>query len=366
MSLVKKPIMTEEKIAANRSNGGQSLGPATEAGRERCATVNLRHGFYAQAQETSLRGLGEDPADFEELLEGLREEFTPGGALQNRLVNRLARVLWLVERADRSLEGDALRRARIADVGRDNRIHARMMRLKMTAETLRSLARSVGCWHYVTPREDLDVMKKLHQEGVAGEMGEIAMELFDQLQEPGTDGDGVTENEKRVRVVNSMRSIFGLEPIESPVAMLTPAGDQMVVYPEGYKETEGTAASDEDENSEKDDRYPKITAEDWKARERARKLLRNILTRQVEACESQRKILLKESLAGPSPYELAAEIAPSHAEALLMRRMQDANMREVRRLTNLLLKIKRREPKLEAPPAGDAGPGHDVAENEGT
>ena len=30
-------------------------------------------------------------------------------------------------------------------------MHARMMRLKMTAESLRSLARSVACWHYVTP-----------------------------------------------------------------------------------------------------------------------------------------------------------------------------------------------------------------------
>ena len=29
-------------------------------------------------------------------------------------------------------------------MGRDNRLHARMMRLKMTAETLRSLARSVA------------------------------------------------------------------------------------------------------------------------------------------------------------------------------------------------------------------------------
>ncbi len=144
MSLIKRPYMTEKKLAANRSNGGRSLGPATKEGMEICATARLRHGLYAQAQETALAGLGEDPADFEELLAGLREEFTPAGAFQERLVNRLARVLWLVERADRSLEGEALRRARIAEMGRDNRLHARMMRLKMTAETLRSLARSVA------------------------------------------------------------------------------------------------------------------------------------------------------------------------------------------------------------------------------
>ena len=93
---------------------------------------------------------------------------------------------------------------------------------------------------------------------------------------------------------------------------------------------------------------PRLREEDWKPRERARKLLRNILSRQAEACEAQRKALLKESLAGPSPYEFAAEIAPSHADALLMRRTQDANMREVRRLINLLLRIKRYERQMEA------------------
>ena len=103
------------------------------------------------------------------------------------------------------------------------------------------------------------------------------------------------------------------------------------------------------------------------ARERARKLLRNILTRQVEACEAQRKALLKESLAGPSPYELAAEMAPGNAEALLLRRTQDANIREVRRLTNLLLKLQRHAGKTGAAETayGDAVT-HDVAENKGT
>ena len=73
---------------------------------------------------------------------------------------------------------------------------------------------------------------------------------------------------------------------------------------------------------------------------------------------------MKESLAGPSPYELAAEIAPSHAEALLMRRTQDANMREVRRLTNLLLKIEHRKSPGEDLEAGEEdGVCHDVIAN---
>ena len=224
MSLVKKPIMTEKKVAANRSNGGHSQGPATPEGRSACGAANCATAFMPRRRRPLCAVWARTRPTLRNCWKDSARNLRPGAPCRIELVNRLARVLWLVERADRSLEGDALRRASIADLGRDNRIHARMMRLKMTAETLRSLARSVGCWHYVTPREDLEVMKKLHQEGVAGEMGEIAMDLFDQLQEPGTDGDGVTENEKRVRVVNSMRSIFGLETIESPVAGADPRG----------------------------------------------------------------------------------------------------------------------------------------------
>jgi hypothetical protein len=69
--------------------------------------------------------------------------------------------------------------------------------------------------------------------------------------------------------------------------------------------------------------------------------------------KEQRNAVLKESLAGPSPYERAAEIAPTHADARLMRRMQDSNFREVRRVTNLLLKLKRYERKMET--MGGAG-----------
>jgi hypothetical protein len=47
--------------------------------------------------------------------------------------------------------------------------------------------------------------------------------------------------------------------------------------------------------------------------------------------------------------------------------MQDANMREVRRLTNLLLKIKRREPKVEPlAPSDESLVGHDISENKST
>jgi hypothetical protein len=364
MSLVKKPTMTEQKLAANRLNAPLSRGPVTPEGKQRSRAAHLRHGLYAKSQDWALQYLGEDPERFEELREELCQEFSCTTRLQQELVNRLARVLSLMERAERWQEGEALRRARSVDAGRDNRLHARMMRLKMTAETLRSLARSVAEWHYVTTVEDLDVMKKLQQEGVADEMGKIALDLFYQLREPNADKDGVSEEEQYRGAVNSFRSIFGLEEIKEPVSMLKPSGEYIVIRPEGYQEPEASPDAEEDEKSHKDDRYPSISEEDWPPRERARKLLRNILGRQAEACEAERKCLLQESLAGPSPIELAAESAPSYKEALVMRRIQDANIREVRRITNLLLKLQPQERSLKVAKTSDENlASHDVPEN---
>jgi hypothetical protein len=98
---------------------------------------------------------------------------------------------------------------------------------------------------------------------------------------------------------------------------------------------------------EKDARYPNITAAEWEARQKARQLLENILTRQVETCETQRKAILKESLKGPSPYERAAEIVPAHAHTTLMQKMEDVNLRQIERITSLLMKIKRQEREME-------------------
>jgi len=69
--------------------------------------------------------------------------------------------------------------------------------------------------------------------------------------------------------------------------------------------------------------------------------LENILTRQVELCEAQRKAILKDSLAGPSPYERAAEIGLAHPNVALMQRMEESSFRQIWRITNLLLKLKR-------------------------
>jgi len=102
MSLVKKPAKTEKQLAANRRNQKLCNAPVTDERRERIRAALRRFGYNVQAEDLAMRALGEDPADFQELLETLWEEWNPVGTLQEGVVIRLARVLWLMNRADRS------------------------------------------------------------------------------------------------------------------------------------------------------------------------------------------------------------------------------------------------------------------------
>jgi len=117
MSLVKKPEMTEKKVAANRQNQELCNGPVTDERRERICAALRRFGFDAQKEEIAMRALGEEPADFQELLEGLWGEYNPAGASQEGVVISLGRAM-LADESRRPHAG-GLRRA--AGPGGDHR-----------------------------------------------------------------------------------------------------------------------------------------------------------------------------------------------------------------------------------------------------
>ena len=183
--------MTEKRISANQANGRRSQGPATREGRERIREANTRHGFYSQAEAVALACLGEDAAELDRLRQNLHDDLQPPSGLEQELVEHLVQVVWRWKRAGRMQEGFALRQAKDVNLTREDRLHAHLMRLKMTEESLRSLAQSVAREYYITPPADLEKMKSLHQEGVMKELGEIALALFYRLEEPGEkDADG--------------------------------------------------------------------------------------------------------------------------------------------------------------------------------
>ncbi len=369
MSLRKKSTMTEEGIAARQANGRQSHGPATPEGRERIRAAHTHHGFYSQAETAALTCLGEDPADLERRRRNLYNNLQPPSPLEEELAEHLAQVVWRWRRASRMQEGFALRLAKDANLTREDRLHAQMMRLKITAETLRGLAQSVAREDYITPREDLEIMKNLQQEGAVKEIGEVALALFYQLQKPGTDETGMDPDEQSRRALAKFKAIFGLHD-EGPSPMnVAPAsgfsqggayvrpqeGFELEQQPPEIRETPAPRADPAPASSllparqegagatgaAKKGPRPPFTQAEWEARERPRQLLKNILSRQVELCETQRKAILKESLAGPSPFERAAEVGLAHPNVALMQRMEESSFRQIWRITNLLLKLKR-------------------------
>jgi len=97
MPLVHSPTLTPKKLAANRANAQLSRGPITLDGLIRVRDSNIKHGAYAQDREETLRVLGEDPKDFEALLESLRASGQPAKELEGLLVKRLVRAIWRTE-----------------------------------------------------------------------------------------------------------------------------------------------------------------------------------------------------------------------------------------------------------------------------
>jgi hypothetical protein len=392
MALVKKPRMTEKKLSALRRNARLSNGPATAKGRARIRAAHLRHGYYSKSGEEALRSLGENPADFQELLRGLQDKGTAIATLQQRLAHRLARALWRMDRTDRMLEGCALRQAKEEDYTREARLHMQMMRLKMISRNWQLLAQAVARPKYVTTAEDLEMMRNLQKEGLAKEMCELAFALFYQLQEPGAlrPGDPGFEDEehraKTHRVMNQIRAIFALPPLpedeedadagtrqgvsgqdvapnlssahadpapcgisasETDVAPdFSPAhADPSLRSGQALKvgATEGVAPAEAEEVNP----YPDITEEEWEVREPVRQLLENILSRQVKILDAQHQDLLRECLTGPSAYERAAEIVPSYANSKLIQRLEESQCRQLTRLTGLLIRLRRHERQME-------------------
>ncbi|HWR54073.1 MAG TPA: hypothetical protein VN428_23385, partial [Bryobacteraceae bacterium] len=82
------------QITANRVNARLSTGPRTVEGKARSSRNRLTHGLCGA--HTVLPG--EDPADYEYLLEALLEEHNPAGPTETLLIAQLAQAQWKLNR----------------------------------------------------------------------------------------------------------------------------------------------------------------------------------------------------------------------------------------------------------------------------
>jgi hypothetical protein len=274
--------MTEENLAAKRSNGRQSQGPATPEGKANSAAANLRHGFYSQARDEAMVALGEDPAEYAGLLESLVNDLQPREGLESQLVLRMGRALWRMQRAERMQDGLAMKR----------------IQGKVQMEEFAALSQVARAADNLEPFEILDA-------ALARRDGPTRAEIRTFVKSRG-DNPGA-----------EMKEFFALlHSLEKPAEE----------EPGPAAESLGTGAG-----------KPNAKERKWKA---ARLKARAQLDRMMD---SYRVICGRLSLQADkvrSSENLAALMAPQDENALLMQRLEDSNLRQLGRLTDTLIKVR--------------------------
>src|SRR6266404_9329886 len=90
-------MSTDRQIEANRLNAQHSTGPRTPQGRAAVRLNGLKHGLRAETIVVP----GEDPAEFEALIEAYRAERQPASPTDEFLVRQLAMADWRLLRLHR-------------------------------------------------------------------------------------------------------------------------------------------------------------------------------------------------------------------------------------------------------------------------
>ncbi len=304
MSLVHKPVLTPQKISANQANARRSHGPATPGGRERIREANARHGFYATGD--ALRILGEDPEEFERLVDSLMTTWRPANEFQTRLVMRLARALWRLERSDRMQEGMAVEQLERLDANVDRMAREAGARYENRLASLNALIDAAGQASFCTGYPELQTFNSLWGENPKGKPGEIFILLY-RLLKPRPAGGETTTTEK----ANS---------------------------------TGGPAVSSQPQTSEVGpadtgpDPAPGVPIAEGSERYAERERLLALLREEIDSLKAEHAREREELLETTSPYYRDAMMSPL-ARGALMVRMEESSFRQIERLTNLLWKL---------------------------
>src|SRR6266700_43698 len=107
--------ISERKLQANRKNAKKSTGPKTPRGKAFSQRNAVKHGLFAM-HIMDFDVLREDPQQYEELLQGLREQYRPIGQAEELEVERAALCWWRLKRVWRY--ENVTNRVALRDIGR--------------------------------------------------------------------------------------------------------------------------------------------------------------------------------------------------------------------------------------------------------
>ena len=91
-------IVSERKLKANRENAQKSTGPRTLRGKAFSRRNALKNGLFVR-EITDFEALFEDPTEYQELLNGLWDQYQPIGKAEEIEVERVAICYWKLKRA---------------------------------------------------------------------------------------------------------------------------------------------------------------------------------------------------------------------------------------------------------------------------
>ncbi len=222
-----RPI-SEKQLEANRRNASQSTGPRTEAGKQASRLNAVTHGLLAKAVVITAGDYQEDEQEFGQLLEELREQFTPVGVAEDLEVQKIALCYWRKMRAVRYEHGAI--RQRTGDMReREERRHEQ--HLDSALEFGANLKRSARGIQYL-----IDTLEWVKQEALDGPVSNESQEWLEQqfpdeftppdetlddetlLAELTEDGPAVPEDDRRQRMDKIDEQLRRLSRLREKVA----------------------------------------------------------------------------------------------------------------------------------------------------
>jgi hypothetical protein len=337
VSLIKKLFVSAEKLAANQSNGRQSQGPATPEGRERIRSANTRHGYYSQAPGAQMQVLGEDPEEFERLFESLRTVWEPENEYQTSLVRRMARLTWRLERADRAHEAMLVSQMETLERNIAHELRDAAARHDREVTRLRTLMQALDGNRFHSTEQDLEGLERIYGKVPTGVGLEILRRVY-RLQSPRSGNPANSADPGNPG--NTANSAEFSDPEDSegrPEGNTGGSARKQAGAPRqaGARKQAGNALT------------IATGAERDVLRAELRLLLREEIKRMDEDHE-QRRAELEEI----TPAFRDSLLVPKQPQAALLVRLRDSDLRQLRFVTDLLMKLKGRGNK----PAGDAEP----------
>jgi hypothetical protein len=109
MSLDNQPEIIQEKGNEQAVNAPNAPEASTPEAAVSPAVANFRKGFYTESRYGLLMALGEEPQEYQQVIESLLEDLRRRAGLETHLAVQIGETFWRMRRAQRMRDGLALR-----------------------------------------------------------------------------------------------------------------------------------------------------------------------------------------------------------------------------------------------------------------